>query len=69
MEYEASDKTIKSNKPRDIWESLREFTKNTCSSESCWLRHQCIKNDIDDQCGIIIYHIVQKAGSKIQMNG
>ena len=26
---------------------MREFTKNTCSSESCWLRHQCIKNDID----------------------
>lgn len=41
------DKIIKSNKPRDIWETLREFTKNTCSTESCWLRHQCIKNDID----------------------
>jgi hypothetical protein len=41
------DQIIKSNKPREIWEKLREFTKNTCSTESCWLRHQCIKNDLD----------------------
>ena len=41
------DQHIKSDNPRKIWEELRNLTKNTCSSESCWLRHQCIKNDID----------------------
>ena len=41
------DQPIHSNHPRDIWKHLRYYTKNTCSSESCWLRHQCIKNDID----------------------
>ena len=41
------DQIIDSNSPREIWEKMKEFTSDTCSSESCWLRHQCIKNDLD----------------------
>ena len=41
------DQHITSNNPRQIWKQMKRFTKDTCSSESCWLRHQCIKNDID----------------------
>jgi len=41
------DEKIKSTKPREIWEQLRLHMSDTCNSESCWLRHQCIKHDID----------------------
>ena len=41
------DQTINSNSPREIWEKLRHYMQDTCSTESCWLRHQCIKHDID----------------------
>jgi len=41
------DQPIKSNSPREIWEKLRLYMQDTCSTESCWLRHHCIKNDID----------------------
>ena len=41
------DQTINSNSPREIWEKLRYYMQDTCSTESCWLRHQCIKHDID----------------------
>jgi len=41
------DETIDTNSPRKIWERLRYYMSDTCDSETCWLRHQCIKNDID----------------------
>lgn len=41
------DQTINSNSPREIWEKLRYYLQDTCSTESCWLRHQCIKHDLD----------------------
>lgn len=41
------DDKIISTKPREIWEQLRLQMSDTCNSESCWLRHQCIKHDID----------------------
>ena len=41
------DQTIDTNAPREIWEKLRDYMSDTCESESCWLRHQCIKHDLD----------------------
>lgn len=41
------DQLISSEKPKEIWESLKTLTRDTCNSESCWLRHQCIKNNLD----------------------
>lgn len=41
------DETINSNNPRHIWDKLRYFMNDTCESEMCWLRHQCIKHDVD----------------------
>lgn len=41
------DETIDTNSPRQIWERLRNYMSDTCESEICWLRHQCIKHDID----------------------
>ena len=41
------DETIDTNNPRKIWEKLRNYMSDTCESELCWLRHQCIKHDVD----------------------
>lgn len=41
------DEKITSTTPRKIWEELRYHMSDTCDSESCWIRHQCIKHDID----------------------
>ena len=41
------DEKIKSTTPRKIWEQLRLYMSDTCDSESCWIRHQCIKHDVD----------------------
>ena len=41
------DVLIKSNDPKEIWEQLRRNMSTSCNSEACWLRHQCIKHDID----------------------
>ncbi len=41
------DSTIDTNDPKGIWDKLRSFMADTCNSEACWLRHQCIKHDVD----------------------
>jgi hypothetical protein len=33
--------------PREIWEKLKHFMRYTCAKESCWLKHECLKKDID----------------------
>jgi len=42
------DVLVTSNNPREIWEQLRKNMATSCNSEACWLRHQCIKQDIDE---------------------
>ena len=42
------DVLVTSNNPREIWEQLRKNMSTSCNSEACWLRHQCIKQDIDE---------------------
>jgi len=41
------DQPITTNNPRKIWEQLRYYLSDTCDSEMCWLRHQCLKHDVD----------------------
>ena len=41
------DVLVQSNDPKEIWEQLRKNMSSSCNSEACWLRHQCIKHDID----------------------
>ena len=41
------DRKILTNNPRKIWMGLRKALKESCNRESCWLRHKCIKEDID----------------------
>lgn len=41
------DQTVDSNSPKEIWKQLKKYMQETCSSESCWLKHQCIKHDLD----------------------
>ena len=41
------DVLIQSNDTKEIWEQLRNNMSTSCRSEACWLRHQCIKHDID----------------------
>ena len=40
------DVKIHSNDPKEIWQHLKKNMQKTCHKESCWLRHQCIKNDL-----------------------
>lgn len=40
------DVKINSNDPRDIWEQLGYNMRKTCKTESCWLKHKCIKHDL-----------------------
>ena len=62
------DRVIKSNKPRHMGKYARIY-KNTCSSESCWLRHQCIKNDIDRSMWDNNFAPYSPKLKQIQMNG
>jgi len=41
------DVKIDNNDPKIIWQKLKSYMSSTCNTEACWLRHQCIKNDID----------------------
>jgi hypothetical protein len=38
---------ITGNDPRKIWESLKIKMGKTCDRESCWLKHKCIKENVD----------------------
>jgi len=40
------DVIINTNEPKEIWRQLRHNMRKLCDKESCWLRHQCIKNDL-----------------------
>lgn len=41
------DKIIKENDSRTIWSKLREYLNNSCTQESCWLRHNIFKHIVD----------------------
>jgi len=41
------DVKIMSNDPKIIWEQLKQYMGSSCNNEACWLKHQCIKKDID----------------------
>jgi hypothetical protein len=43
------DNKIESNDPQTIWKKLKNFMKNTCYRESCWLRKNFIKYNLDDE--------------------
>ena len=38
------DVMIHSNDSREIWYKLRAYMGKSCYKESCWIKHQCIKN-------------------------
>ena len=40
------DGRINSNEPREIWSELKKYMGEVCDKESCWLKQQCIKNDL-----------------------
>jgi hypothetical protein len=42
-----TDAKILSNDPKEIWKRLKTNLGSSCKRESCWLKHQCIKNNID----------------------
>ena len=39
------DVTIKTNGPREIWNQLYHYMKNTCNKESCWLKQNFANHD------------------------
>jgi len=39
------DTTIKTNDPREIWNDLYYYMKNTCNKESCWLKQNFANHD------------------------
>jgi hypothetical protein len=39
------DVIIKTNDPREIWNQLYHYMKNTCNKESCWLKQNFANND------------------------
>lgn len=41
------DSKIYSDNPKEIWIQLNKAMNSTCHKESCWIKHQCIKNDIN----------------------
>ena len=41
------NKKIKSNVPKEIWKKIKYYKKNSCKRESCWLKQEFIKNNLD----------------------
>ena len=41
------DRKITSNRPRNIWRALHYALNTSCKKETCWLRHNAIREDID----------------------
>jgi hypothetical protein len=41
------DSKIHTNNPKEIWEKISEYMKGTCNRESCWLKQNFIKTNID----------------------
>ena len=52
------DAPITSNDPRTIWTSLQRRIGRTCDRESCWLKHKCLKENLDK--GILDYTFAPK---------
>jgi len=44
-----SDRPIRTNEPRIIWKQLRHFMYSTCKRESCWLRQNFMKHNLNQQ--------------------
>ena len=40
--------TSEKNNYKGIWKELKNKMKNVCDNEACWLKHECIKNDIPE---------------------
>ena len=43
------DNKIETNNIREIWNQLKYFMRNTCSTESCWLRQNFSKNNLNNE--------------------
>lgn len=43
------DQEITSEKPREIWNRLKENLSHICDKESCWLRQQFMKHKLDNK--------------------
>jgi len=43
------DYRIKTNTPYKIWFELKNKFSDTCNKESCWLKHKCLKENIDQK--------------------
>ena len=43
------EKKIKSNNPRNIWKSLKNYMNNSCDNEKCWLNQSFMKNNINNE--------------------
>lgn len=41
------DQQIQEDSPKDIWIQIKDYMKNTCDRESCWLKHTFIKESVD----------------------
>lgn len=41
------DQKIVSSSPKQIWTMLKNYMQESCKTESCWLKQQCIKHDLD----------------------
>jgi hypothetical protein len=43
------DKLIRSNKPENIWLSLKYLLNNICDDEKCWLKQKFMENNLDPE--------------------
>ena len=43
------DNIINTNNSKDIWSQLKENMSNVCDRESCWLRQNFVKHNLDKQ--------------------
>lgn len=41
------DLVIKTNNPKEIWKSLKTYMNNVCDRESCWLKQNFIKDNLN----------------------
>lgn len=53
------DKKITDNDPRTIWTKLKEYMRNVCNTEACWLRQNFTSSGLDSE--IINYTFAPQA--------
>jgi|UniRef100_A0A6C0AL89 hypothetical protein len=41
------DQKILENDPKEIWNKIKEYMRDTCNRESCWLKHKTIREAVD----------------------